>query len=266
MSIRKYWQVSKNTWDEMTTYRLNFSVWRVRVVLQLLTMYFLWQAVIPQGAQIGNYNHSTILTYIIATAFLTSLVLSSRSYGVGEDINQGNLSNFLIRPINYFGYLFAKDLGDKAMNIAFSVCELTILFLLFKPPLFLQQNAQTLFLAFIAVTVALIMYFLFNLLIGFFGFWSPELWAPRFIFMILITFFAGGLFPLDILPQSLYSLFQLLPFPYLLYFPAKIYLGQIATVEAIKGIFISLAWVFIVGFLVKILWNKGLKYYTAYGR
>ncbi len=264
--MKKYWLVVKNTWDEMFTYRLNFALWRLRMVLQFLTIYFLWFAVIPQNTKVLGYDQSQILTYILCGFLLTSFVLSSRSYGVGDDINQGNLSNFLIRPINYQFYWFARDIGDKAMNLFFSVFELGIIYFLLQPPLFLQTNLNYLVIAIFTAIIALVMYFFLSFLLGLIGFWSPEIWAPRFIFIILITFFAGGMFPLDVLPASIYNFFLFLPFTYLLYFPLKIYLGQLPFSQIATGITISLFWIIALFLLVQFIWNKGLKFYTAYGR
>lgn len=264
--MNKYFRVAKLTWDETLVYRLNFVMWRVRVVLQILTLYFLWVSLLPSGASIFGYNQSSILTYILGTSMVGSVVLSSRSYAVGDEINSGNLSNFLLRPINYFLYWFARDVGDKAMNIMFSVIELVVLFAILKPPFFIQTDSLYILLTFVAIVLALIMYFFFNFLLGLIGFWNPEVWAPRFIFIILLNFFAGGLFPLDILPKFIFSAFQLLPFTYLLYFPIKIYLGQLTIMEIFNGIMISLAWTILLFIVVRYIWRKGLLVYTAQGR
>lgn len=264
--MKKYLQIAKNTWDETVSYRLNFVMWRVRVVLQIITLYFLWISILPKDSSFLGYDQSQILTYILGTSLLSAIVLASRSYSVGDEINQGNLSNFLLKPINYFLYQFARDVGDKAMNIAFSLTELTILFFILRPPIFIQTNFGYI-VPFLAATIlAVILYFLLNFLLGLVGFWSPEVWAPRFIFIILITFFAGGLFPLDILPKSIYTFFQFLPFTYLLYFPLKIYLGQLALDEILRGLVISSVWLVLMFLIVKFVWHQGLKIYTAQGR
>lgn len=264
-TFKKYWIVAKNTWSEILTYRLNFIIWRVRWVISLLTMYFLWFTLLPQNVTIQSYNQTLILTYILGTSIIGSLVMSSRTFDVGDQINKGNLSVFLIRPINYFLYNFSKDIGDKAMNIVFCIFELSILILILKPPIFVQTNLSFLLPFFISLIVALILYFFFNFLIGFFGFWTPDVWAPRFIFTILIGFFAGGLFPLDLMPKQIFSVFQYLPFPYLMFFPLKIYLGQLSQLEILKGLVISFIWMIIMYKFLIAIWKKGLRTYTAQG-
>ncbi|OGH37887.1 MAG: hypothetical protein A3B44_03800 [Candidatus Levybacteria bacterium RIFCSPLOWO2_01_FULL_38_21] len=264
--MKKYYLIARNTWDEILTYRTSFIMWRVRSIIQVLTIYFLWSVVIPPGKTFLGYSQSLITTYILGTLLLESMVLSSRSYIVGNEINSGNLMNFLIRPINYFSYWFSKDIGDKAMNICFSVVELTLIFLVLRPSLFIQTDPFYISFFILSVILAIFIYFFINFLLGLIGFWSPEIWAPRFIFITILGFFAGGLFPLDILPKTIYEIIRFLPFTYLMYFPIKTYLGQLSLFEILSGLSISAFWVFAIYFMVKAIWQKGLKSYTAYGK
>jgi ABC-2 type transport system permease protein len=197
---------------------------------------------------------------------MTSIVIATRTAEIGDQINNGTLSNFLIRPISYMKYWFARDLGDKAMNLVFSVVEITLLIIIFKPNLFIQNQPQYIAIAFVSALISMTMYFYFNYLLGLLGFWSNEIWGPRFIFWILLNFFAGSLFPLDILPNTIFNILKFLPFTYLLYFPLKIYLGQLETYAIIEGLIISILWTFILYFVVKLTWNKGLKVYGAEGK
>lgn len=250
----------------MVTYRVNFLMWRVRTVLQVITVYFLWLIVIPQGGEFLGYSQSHMLTYVLGSTLVSSIVFSTRTHEIGDNINSGDLSIFLIRPINYFFYCFVRDVADKGFNIMFAFAELMILFFLMKPPVFFQTDILYLLLCTIAVILGVFLYFFIGSLLGLIGFWSPEVWAPRFILFILLTFFAGSLFPLDIIPQSIYTIFTLLPFPYLLYFPLKIYLGQLSFNSIFFGFSVSVAWVIILFFITRSVWLRGLKMYTAVGR
>lgn len=265
-NIKTYFLVARNTWDEALTYRLNFAVWRLRVFLSLISTYFLWLTLLPQGASIANYNQSLMLTYIVGGAIIYAIVMSTRAASVADDIVQGNLSNYLIRPVNYIWYYFSKDIGDKAMNIVFSLIEVSLVFILLHPPFFLQTNMLFLFSFFIAIIFAVIINFYMNMLLSFIGFFSSEAWAPRFIFFILLSFFAGSIFPLDILPYPLYFFLKLLPFSYLIYAPMKIYLGQLPLEQILFNIFLSGVWIVLLRFFVAKIWQKGLSKYSAEGK
>ncbi|MBP7832824.1 MAG: ABC-2 family transporter protein [Candidatus Levybacteria bacterium] len=264
--MHTYFRVFANTWGETLSYRLNFVMWRLRTVLQLLTMFFLWSTLIPANGSLFGYSQSQMLTYILGTSLISSIVIATRTSEIGDQINNGDLSNFLLKPVSYLKYWFARDLGDKGMNLVFSVIEVGILIALFHPPLFLQTNPMLLLLTLAACLISMVMYFFFNYLLGLFGFWSNEIWGPRFIFWIIIGFFAGSLFPLDILPTPVFEVIKFLPFTYLLYFPLKIYLGSLPTQVIFEGIIISLLWTGLLYFTVRLVWNKGLKLYGAEGK
>lgn len=185
---------------------------------------------------------------------------------IGEEINNGNLSNFLIRPLNYFLYWFSKDIGDKAMNIVFSIFELVLLFFLLKPDFFMQTNLFYLLSFVFFILSAVGIYFFINVLCGSVGFWTQDTWAPRFLLYIVLGFLSGGMFPLDILPNNLYAVFSLSPFAYLLYFPIKIYLGQISIAETLFRLFISVWWNIVLFIVIQHVWSKGLRLYTAQGK
>lgn len=262
----KYWQVFKLTWEEYLAYRLNFFMWRVRTVLQLLTIYFLWLAILRGRGEIFGWSQSSILTYILGTSILRAIIFSTRTYEVGSEINEGNLLNFLLRPINYFKYWFSKDLADKVLNIGFSIVELTLIFLILRPPIFWQTNIAFLALFVLAVGLGVILNFFVSLSLSSLAFWTPDIWGIRFLFGIILEFFAGALFPLDILPKTLFSLLQFLPFSYLLYFPLKIYLGTASFGQILTGFVVEILWLVIIFQVLQIVWQKGLRIYGAWGR
>lgn len=263
--MKKYLQVIKSTVDEITTYRFNFTVWRFRNVLQLLTIYFLWLTVTPDRGQIFGYTQASILTYVLGASLLGSIVLSTRTQEIGENINSGDLSMFLSRPWNYFVYWFARDIGDKAFNIGFSIVELLILYFILKPELVLQFDISIILLTIFAVTLAVFLNFFIGCLLGMVGFWSPDVWAPRFIFFVLVGFLAGGTFPLDIFPQWLQTAFQYSPFTYLVYFPLKIYLESFSYSQIISGFSIALVWTVVLYFATMFVWRRGLRIYSSHG-
>lgn len=264
--MRKYYLVAKNTWDEILSYRINFSLWRVRAVIGMLIGYFLWTAVMPDKGTLFGYSKDLMVTYVLLAPLIFSIVFSTRTHEMAENINNGDLSLFLIKPFGYFKYWFSRDFGDKAMNISFCLVEFLLFILILRPNIFLQFNPVYLILFFISLMLGIVLHFFIGSLMSMIGFWSPEVWAPRFIFYTLVSFFAGSMFPLDILPEPIFNALKLLPFTYLQYFPIKIYLGQLTIMEILWGFTITLIWIGITYLTVRFVWNRGLKIYTAMGR
>ena len=207
-----------------------------------------------------------MFTYVVLIAFVNSIVLSTQTFRVAEEISNGSLSNYLIRPINFIRYNLFRDLADKLTNTFFSIIEVGLILILLKPQFIFQDNLGVLFLFVCATVISVFLYFFISLLLSFIGFWSKEIWAPRFIFFIIIAFLAGTYFPLDIVPPTVYKILELLPFTYLIFFPIKIYLGTVNPAFIIKGFLISLIWVSVLYYFAKLVWHKGLKIYTAEGK
>lgn len=264
--MKQYLQVIKNTWAETMVYRLNFVLWRVRTVVRLFVLYFLWQAIFAGRGELFGYQQAQIMTYVLGSQIVSSFVFSTRTTEIGRQIHQGDLTNFLLRPINYFYYLISRDIADKLLNIFFAVIEISLIIIIFRPNLIWITNLVSLIQFIIALGLAIFMYFSISVLLGFISFWTQESWAPRFLFFIISEFLSGGLFPLDILPATAYQILTLLPFSYLLFFPLKIYLGQWSAIEIFWRSIIGVIWMVILVKVMGKVWKQGLRLYTAEGR
>lgn len=265
--LKKYLTIFKISWQNGFVYRLNFIVWRIRSIVLLLAIYFFWFAVYRFSKQIVGYDENMMLTYVIGTSIMWSLVLGSRSVDVSAEIGTGGLSNYLIKPINYFSYWLTRDFADKILNLIFLIFELGIIFLILKPPLLVQTDPFYLLSFLIFSLLSVLIYFYLSLIISLTTFWYPEHngWPARFLFMVIVQFFCGGLLPLDILPKMIFNFLRLLPSAYFIFFPLQIYLGRASIGRILVGFIIMIFWIFILRYLVKLLWQKGLKSYTAVG-
>jgi len=267
--VRKYFQIFKISFEEEFAYRLNFILWRFRNVLQILFTYFLWSTVYADPTkQIFGYDRGGILTYVFGIIVVRALVLSARAMDISNDIATGDLSNYLIKPINYFKYWFSRDLASKALNFSFAIVEFILLFILLKPPFFLQTNFPILLAFLVSIILAILIYSLILFLISSIPFWIPEIgWGSHFLVtVVIVEALSGSIFPINIFPQLLQSIILATPFPYLIYFPVEVYLGNVTGWALVGGLMTAAAWVGILWFLLKIIWQKGLKAYQAFGR
>lgn len=267
-TLRTYIQVASLGWQSGFVYRLNFVMWRVRNVIQLIAIYFLWNAVLSRNPDAFGYTSTQLLTYIIGTSLMRAIVMSSRSIDAQSEISSGDLSNYLVRPINYFHYWFSRDVADKLLNILFSIAEITLLFIWLKPPILVQTEPLFLGGFLLAAPLAMLMYFFFSFLVSMTTFWIPESggWGQRFFIMIILEFFAGGLFPLDILPQPLDTILGKLPFAYFLNTPLQIYLGRLTSGEIIVSLASMAIWILLLRAMAYWVYERGLRVYGAYGR
>ncbi|HUS52040.1 MAG TPA: ABC-2 family transporter protein [Candidatus Bathyarchaeia archaeon] len=265
--MNKYFQVLKNTFEEYFVYRLNFFLWRVRSFALLLSLFFFWSALFSGRENLFGYQKSQILTYTLGIAVLRGIVLGNRSGDLAGVIRSGEAANMLLRPLGFFKYWFTRDLADKALNALFIIFEFWLLIALFKPPILIQTDPIYLVGFFIFCLLALILFFIINMIFGMSGFWLIDVWSVRFLFMaIFLEFLSGAFFPLDVLPPIFLKVLQFTPFPYLVYFPLKIWLGQAQSSQMILGLLVTGFWAVVFYWLLKNIWKKGLKAYDVPGR
>jgi len=264
----KYLAVFRISLEQEFVYRVNFIMWRFRNVIQFFLIFFLWDTVFSDpGREFFGYNRARILTYVFGILVIKALVYSSRSIDVSGDIARGSLSNYLLKPVSYFKYWFVRDASSKALNLIFAFFEFIILFIILRPPLYLQTDPLLILLFVCSIIVAVFLYFFLIFLFSLIPFWQPEQsWASMFLFMIFSDFLGGGLFPIDIMPSTLQGFVYLTPFPYLIFTPLQIYIGKFSAVRSLGAIGVGLIWVFLLAFVVKNTWRLGLRSYRSEGR
>ena len=124
---------------------------------------------------------------------------------------------------------------------------------------------MAIFLFSLAALLGFLLYFAILFTIGLLAFWVENSWGPFFLIGIFLEGFGGGLYPIDILPKGLAQILMLTPFPYLIYFPSKIYLGDMPMGELTKGFVILIFWIIASWLIMFRTLSAGLKYYRAEG-
>lgn len=265
--MQKYLTVFSVSWQNGFVYRMNFILWRVRSVIVILTVYFLWNALFQSNQVLFGYTKAQMLTYVFLTLVLRSIILSLKSMDAAGEIQDGKLSNYLVKPLNYHFYWFTVDIADKILNILFSIFEIILLYFVLHPPIYVQTDPFMLFGFMLAIAGAVVLYFLLGNIATNFSFWLPgNAWGFWFILFILDELLGGIMFPLDVLPRQIYNLVMLLPFPYLIYFPANLYLGGFSPALIYQGLIICGIWIVILLAIIRFEWRKGLVIYESQGR
>lgn len=261
----KYWLVFWLTIKEYFVYRLNFIIWRLRVFLNFLITFFLWFSVFENRFTFGAYSKINLLSYIFLVNIISNFVLGTRTVDIASEIINGSIMDYILKPISFFKYYLTRDLADKLLNLIFVVIEVSIIFFLFKPPLTFHLTPNTYLSTIIFLTIGTLISFYISLCLSFIGFWSNEVWAPRFLFLTSVFFLSGLYFPLDLLPSPLYHLFLLTPFPYLFYLPTQLFLGKISLINS-TVIISSFFWLVFFSLFARWLWIKGNRSYNFFGR
>lgn len=264
--MSKYLTVSLLTLQEYFIYRLNFILWRFRSFVLFLTVFFFWLAVYGDRSELLGYQKGQILAYLVGVAFLRGLIFGNRSGDLPGQIRSGELTRLIIKPIHLLPYWLSRDAVDKLLNVVFTTLEVALILLLFRFPLYFPSSAGTYLVFALMVLLAGALYYFFSFFLAATAFWTEEIWATRWLFgIVLLEFLAGAFFPIDLLPAWLVKVINYTPFPYMLYFPMKVWLEQLGSGEVLRALVLGSFWLLFFIVLTKKLLARGLRNYGAYG-
>ena len=88
-----------------------------------------------------------------------------------------------------------------------------------------------------------------------------------YIINIFTFFVSGQMFPLELLSQYPYvvEVLEYLPFQYLAYFPAMVFLEKKQGTELLFGLAVEAGWALALFLLSRWMYRLGLKHYSAFG-
>jgi ABC-2 type transport system permease protein len=92
-----------------------------------------------------------------------------------------------------------------------------------------------------------------------------EVTSILYIINTLNYFVSGHMFPIDLLPEGWVVFLKALPFHYLAYFPAMVFLNKITGEDLVWGLGVGLFWALACCVIARLLYQRGLRQYSAYG-
>src|SRR5207247_4714786 len=179
------------------------------------------------------------------------------------DIKDGNISQFLLQPIDYLTYRLCLFGTGRLIYTAIAVVPVTLFILLQREYFVLPPDWGTFGWFLVSTVMTALLQFFMSYTMALLAFWVLE--VSTFIFMVFaFEYIAGGhLFPLDILPPALLKFLYFTPFPYQLFFPVNIYLGRTTGAALYQGLCLQAFWVLAAYLLARFVWHRGIAKYSA---
>jgi ABC-2 type transport system permease protein len=266
--MRKYWHVVKIGFSNTLVYRFNFFIRAAFGLVPLLATIYLWRTVYrgQSSAAIAGYTLPGIISYyLLVTIVDTFTAVNEDDWQIAADIKDGNISQFLLKPINYLAYRLCLFLSGKIIFAAASLVPVGIFIFCMRKYLVAPVDAAALGGSILSVVLTAFLQFFISYTLALSAFWLLE--VSTLIFMIFaFEYIAGGhLFPLNILPAGVEQALNFTPFPYLLFFPVSVYLGQARGQALWQGICIQAGWTVLFYLLARSVWSRGIRKYSAVG-
>ena len=272
--FRCWWVIFRISLEERLTYRGDFALGTLMRFLPIITQIFLWRAVFesvinaPSGsASIAGYSFHDMVAYyllsMLARAFSSMPGLSSV---VAKQIREGEIKKFLVQPIDLVGFMLLSRVAHKVAYYSVSALPFALVFFLCRGYFTQGFPGASVFTAFVlSLIFAFLLGYFLDLCIGLIGFWFLEVSSLLFVYMLLNFFLSGHMFPLDMLNEPWSTIVNYLPFKYLAYFPAAIFLGKVPSENLWWEVGVEACW--LVGLIAvsRLLYARGVRRYSGYG-
>jgi ABC-2 type transport system permease protein len=247
-------------------YRWNFAVRSLFSIFHLVFVFIFWGAIYSVKPEIGGYGFAQTLTYFVVLFLLQFLIGAfNEDYLISEDIRNGLINQFLLKPINYFAYRLSVFAAARVVTGAFGLAALLVAVPFFRSYLVLPHDAWRIAVGIPAMALTALIQFSIAYCFGMLAFWFLEIQGFVILSMAVETVLGGQFFPLDLLPPAVFRAVSYLPFYYQAYFPNAILTGRIGLDSALRGLLIQSAWAFILVCLAEAVWRRGLRHHTAAG-
>ena len=177
---------------------------------------------------------------VIAEAIVTSL--GRIMVTIGDEIKSGDIANYLNKPYHYILYKYALTIGRATFTffVTFIVGGIVAYLTVGFPIIKFYSIPFVFIICFLAITLNFIFMSIFALA----AFWIEETSGLYFIYQKLVFTVGGMLVPLEIFPLWLAKIGLILPFSYIAYHPAKLFVMFNFT-YFFKTMIIQIAWIIV---------------------
>jgi viologen exporter family transport system permease protein len=246
----------------MMQYRAVMLLWAAWGIVAPLVSLAVWTAA-ARGRSLGGFDRAELAGYFFITMIVSHVTTAWDMEVFSFLVRQGGLSSRLLRPIH-------PVTQSAADNIAYKVCTVVVLLpiwvligLVIKPAIHLTLARLLWLLPALALAAALA--FIWGYCVALVAFWTTNIRAINQLYWTGMTFLAGRLAPLSLLPPALQLLAWYTPFRWMVAFPTELALGRVPMAQVPVGMAWQAAWLVIGLAVFQAIWVRGIRSYSAVG-
>lgn len=260
-ALKKYAFLAQTSFLSKIAYPIDVLVRTFFFALILFIFTQLWGVLLGEGSSIAGFTRSQLVWYLMVTE---AIMLSNSRIDrrIEEDIKSGAVAYILIRPLHFVWYQCSVYCGETLGLLLFNlgVGAGVALWLVGAPPISLLSLPVVL----VALALAFLLNFSVRMSLALLAFWVEDT-GPFFWVYSKVLFTLGGLFmPLEVYPLWLQRIAAALPFNYILYRPARLFVNYSPS-DAVRVLGGQLAWTLVLLAVVLAIFSRGVKKVSVNG-
>src|SRR5271166_6471832 len=134
--MKKYWHVIGIGIQNNLTYRVNYLTRTLFSFIPLFAMVSLWRTIYTGNSRAGEssgFTQSQMIFYYILVAVVDVLTaVNEDDWQIAADIREGNISQFLLKPVDYLWYRLCLFFAGRIAFIAVAMLPLAVFIFCFR--------------------------------------------------------------------------------------------------------------------------------------
>lgn len=168
--LKTYKQVMIVGFQDAFEYRFNFFSQIIFSFVPIIVQIFLWTAIYRSGisaGEMGGYTLSGMITYFILANLVNRISEPLGIEGkISEEIRDGTLNQYIVKPINYLGYRFSHLVSQKIIFCAVILIPYFVGIWLLRRYFVLSFDFARISLFCLSLVLSILLNFFINCLIG----------------------------------------------------------------------------------------------------
>lgn len=244
-------------------YRAQGLIWILTDVTLAITMPLVWISA-SKGGAIQGFSSGDFVTYYLAVVMIAQFVQSHFMWDVAFEIREGVFSSQIIRPINWFEFMFVRNFTWRCIRVTLFLPWFILFVILFRnylggQELYFGWQFWTSIVLGHAVSLTTV------LALAMIALFVHEAHSIFELYYLPMLFLGGQMFPIALYPTWAQTLADWLPFRYTVGVPTEIFVGRIEVADMGRALLLQLMWVVIMYLAFRLMWRLGLKHYTGVG-
>ena len=262
--VSLYWVLAKTSMQVQFQYRASNYFYMIGMVVEPTIYLVVWRTIAEsKGGAVGGYTAGMFAAYYIVWTLVRNMNIVFTPFGWETRIREGELSGHLLRPVHPIHYDLGSFAGWKLIVIMFWIPIAVVLSLAFHPTL--NPSAEQCIVFFFAIWGAYLIRSMLLWVLGMVTFWTTRVSALFEAYFMAELLFSGRLVPMTLMPGWVQGLSWFLPFRWTFGFPITALVGPISRTELFVGILAQTGWVLFGVLMVKVVWRRGVRKFSAVG-
>lgn len=256
--MRLFWELAKLSFRLQLTYRTanlaglatNFFFGLLRAAV-LIALY-------GEQQQVSGISLRAAITYTGLSQAIIACLSFFGWWDVMQSVYSGEVAADLLKPMGYFVYWLARDLGRALASLMVRGLTIMLAYALFFD-ITLPQSAGQWLLVGLALLLSMLVSFGWHFIVNLAAFWTPEARGIGRLGFTLSWFLSGFVMPLRLFPDWFQRIARWTPFPSMVNATVEVYLGVLTRSEIARTLLVQALWAALLFVLSQVVLRSGVR-------